>query len=521
MQKLEQAAIMKSQDDSANAAVAKNAQSAGTGEINGEVDATASAAAESGRREAVAVAEKRRLQVGQLEVENKRLSEEVSAAQIKSSSSSDDDYARSGLFTQVKSQHEEAIKRLNDLEATNIQLREEAQKLHSERTAYRSQMDEESRATMNETESQLARAETDLVRIRNSRDELNADLAVRRSAQETTRQSLDSAKELDGAREGRIAVLESEVQRLRLQLGEVSAPQSDGSLEVLSPDELKSKLRTSESSYRMLEGELSSMMDAWTRTKALAAKKVADIAGWEEQLQRLNAEKTKADQKYFAAMKAKETREGELRTLKAQNAKTSEIVSQLKDAEGSTRSLVANLEKQIAESKDSLSSLSQQNRSLQQKVSEASVVSENLKSEIAELKKIIIGKDATAISATSAKRAAEVELEECKVRLEETKKSLETFKKRNAGKDSTEADDWRVSNPYSNITVRESRTDTPTQRIAICPVCNSNLRNTTLKLCGHVFCDVCIQNLITNRSRKCPSCGKAFGSNDSMPIVLA
>ena len=59
------------------------------------------------------------------------------------------------------------------------------------------------------------------------------------------------------------------------------------------------------------------------------------------------------------------------------------------------------------------------------------------------------------------------------------------------------------------------------QRVAICPVCNSNLRDTALKLCGHVFCHVCVQNLISNRSRKCPSCGKAFGANDSMSIVLA
>ena len=58
------------------------------------------------------------------------------------------------------------------------------------------------------------------------------------------------------------------------------------------------------------------------------------------------------------------------------------------------------------------------------------------------------------------------------------------------------------------------------QRVAICPVCNQNLRNTALKLCSHVFCDVCVQNLISHRSRKCPSCGKAFGVNDFMPIKL-
>lgn len=61
---------------------------------------------------------------------------------------------------------------------------------------------------------------------------------------------------------------------------------------------------------------------------------------------------------------------------------------------------------------------------------------------------------------------------------------------------------------------------TSRQKVAICPVCNANIRNTVLKLCGHVFCSSCIKDLISNRSRKCPSCGKGFGSNDSMSIVL-
>jgi len=102
----------------------------------------------------------------------------------------DDDYAKTDLFKTLKSQHEDVIKRINNLEATNVQLREEAQKLQAERTAYRIQMDDESRAVISETESQLARAEADLTRIRNSRDELLADIAIRRLAKKNTRRRL-------------------------------------------------------------------------------------------------------------------------------------------------------------------------------------------------------------------------------------------------------------------------------------------------------------------------------------------
>ncbi|KAH0188333.1 E3 ubiquitin-protein ligase-like protein bre1, partial [Aureobasidium melanogenum] len=173
---------------------------------------------------------------------------------------------------------------------------------------------------------------------------------------------------------------------------------------------------------------------------------------------------------------------------------------QLKDAENNSRSLIINLEKQISESKESLTSLSQQNRTMQQKLSEGNITLEKLRTQITDMKKLVVSKDAASSTAASAKRQAEVELEEVKVRLEDTKKSLESMKRKGSGRES-ESDDWR--------------------KIAICPVCNSNLRNTVLKLCSHTFCQGCVQNLIANRSRKCPSCGKAFGHADHMPIVLA
>jgi len=188
--------------------------------------------------------------------------------------------------------------------------------------------------------------------------------------------------------------------------------------------------------------------------------------------------------------------------LKAQNARSSEIVSQLKDSEGSSRSLVISLEKQLSETKESVSTLSQQNRALQQKINEGNITLEGLRSEVAGLKKLMVEKDNSAQVAASTKRHAEVELEQTKVRLDDTKKALDSMKRKAQDKSGGDgSDDWR--------------------HLAICPVCNSNIRNTTLKTCGHVFCNDCVQNLVKNRNRKCPACGKAFGNGDHMPIHLA
>ncbi|TKA82435.1 hypothetical protein B0A49_00034 [Cryomyces minteri] len=503
VQKLESQAILGGHSETGSGISGEGsalARKESTADSNGDMDnIAANAMTEVARKEAAAVAEKRKEQLDQLEAENKKLTEDLTTMNVKLAALSDDDYAKSELFKLLKCQHEDVIKRINNLESTNVQLREEAQKLQSERTAYRVQMDDESRSVTNEVESQIARAETDLARIRNSRDELAADNAIRKAAQDQAKISTDQIKGLASARENRIAALEAETERLRLQLGE-NENASQATLDDMSVEELRTRLGTIENQYALLSNELPSMEAAWKKTQALASKKVAETLSWEEQLSRLGAEKSKADQKYFGAMKAKEAREAENRTLRAQNARSSEIVTQLKEAESSTRSLAVNLEKQLAESKDALVNLSQQHQRIQQRLTERTIISDGLSNQISELKKILAAKDTSTLAAAQAKRQAEVEVEELKVKLEETKKSLEGWKKKGLGNQTDEYEALRA--------------------IAVCTVCRKNFKNTAIKTCGHVFCQECVDERISSRSRKCPNCGKAFGSNDHMRVTL-
>ena len=444
--KLEQAAMMggsskaSSPTTSKKAATPKQEQP----EVNGDLEnGVATAEAEAARKEAVAVAERQKAQLEEIESENERLTNELSNARLKLATLSDDDYAETSLFKTVKSQFEDAVKRLNDLEATNIQLREEAQKFQGERTSYRSTVDDEHRTNNTETEAQIARAETDLARVRDQRDQYQAELTIRKSAEESRRVSADQSKELAAARDSRIAVLESEVERLRLQLGESTA--TDGDLDGLDIETLKLKLRTLESQYALLSNELPSMEAAWKKTQVLAAKKVEEIANWEEQMARLNAEKAKADQKYFATMKAKDLQQLELRSLKQQNARSSEIVSQLKDTEGKTRELVANLERQIAESKDNVATIEAKNHSLEQKHKEGSLAAEGLQKQIETLQILVNAKDKENLGLAKGKRDVEEDLERLRTKFEERQKQYEDLKKTNSANSDTSSDQWRVS----------------------------------------------------------------------------
>lgn len=451
------------------------------------------------RKEAVAEAAKRKEQLEQLEAENKKLTEHVTSLNIRLSGLTGDDYAKTDLFKTLKSQHEDVIKRINNLEATNVQLREEAQRLQAERTAYRIQMDDESRAVISETESQLARAEADLTRIRNSRDELLADIAIRKASQEEHKASIDQIKELASARESRIAALESEVERLRLQLAEQTASEDQQTeLENMSSEQLRSKISSLESQYKLLSNELPSMEAAWKKAQSVASKKIAELASWEEHISRASADKAKADQKYFAAMKTKEAREQENRTLRAQNTKSAEIVAQLKEAEALSRSLTDRLEKQVAEMRLQLEELSIQHRVLQQKLSESQISSEGYTNQIAELKKTLAAKDTSYLAATHSQREAEAEREKLKVQFEDAQKQTESWKKKSL---SNQPDEEKYM-----------------RSMILCAVCKKNFKDTAIKSCGHLFCKECVEERLTSRSRKCPQCGKSFGANDHMRV---
>ena len=497
--KLEKQAIAGSRSE-AGSGLGGNAgdQAGASGDI---VNVEEIAEVDAARKVAIAESTKRKEQLASLEAENEKLTKQLTELTIRLSHLSDEDYSKTDLFKQLKSQHEDMIKRVNDLEATNVQLREEAEKLQAERTTYRVQLETESEAFIKAKEFELATAENDVARLRDSRDALADDQMRRKAAESEERRSVDQIKELASAKEERAKALESKIERLKLQIGQSSGPASpQTSLDGLSIDELQSRCTNLEKQSQLLDAELQSMQTAFTKASTLAAQKVSNLAALEEKVQRFSAEKVKADQKYFAAMKSKESREAEVRALRAQTAKASEMVSSLKDSESANRALQINMEKQYAEAKESVNTITIKLRTANQLLADRTILAEGLKTQVEELKSSLTARDESTTAKSTACRAAETELEKHKVRLETTKKQAEDWKARSQGNNSEEYEMYRS--------------------VAICTICHVNFKNTTIKTCGHVFCNQCVQERTALRSRKCPNCGKAFGLNDVMRVTL-
>lgn len=470
-------------------------------------------------QEAMAVVAKQKQQLEAALSENKTLTEENSTFKIKKEAVTDEEYARTEVFKQFKLQNEDLIKRINHLEGINKQLREEAEKLRGERTEWKTKLEAEAQVVTLELEDQLQQKDQDLTRIRSARDELLAEVAMRKASQDQEKTGLTQMKELVEAQVDRISELESELDRLRpSEDTTMTDPRPD--LEALAADELRERYLKLEKDFEAINKELPLLEKSYKKSMALAHKKIMDFQALEERVATLTAEKSKADQKYFAARKDMDIRTAEIRTLRAQNGKSSEIISQLKDVEAQNRALIGSLEKQIASLKQDVTTAMTERKRLEQLSTETTRRADMSKSQISGLSDLVKTKDSAVATMKDQLMRAETDLEKAKVDVKELTKDCNKWKTKCQSNSSEEEEALRVS-LFSRVSAHfGSRLTDSVQTLVICSVCRSNFKNTILKGCGHVFCSNCVESRIANRMRKCPSCNKSFDRTDAMAAHL-
>ncbi|KAL7267976.1 E3 ubiquitin-protein ligase bre1 [Rhizina undulata] len=472
-------------------------QSAKDREINAKVAEGNVADAEQARKEAQAIASKQKEELQQLQADNARLSEQVTTFTIKFGRLSEEDVAACDAYKNLKVKLDDLATRFNHIEALNKELTERSEKLEAERTAFREVILAEQQAVISEMQAQLSKTEQDLARVRAARDELIQDQTQRKIREDQRLTASKEINELAETRAARIATLEMEVERLRIQLDNQTSP-SDPEFADLSLEEMRKRHEKLDKAYKVLMQELPSLEQAFKKAHEQSTKKVVNIQENEDKMKRLHAEKNKADQKYFSAMKTKETLQGENRILKNQNAKSTEIITQLKEAEKKVRDLVSNLEKQITEMKTTQQVLIAKNREHQTRITEQNNTMESLKGQVGELSNALKARDASFAKESSSRREAEIELEKLQVRLEETQRAIESSRPKGGEDSQVEA----------------------LRQIALCSVCRNRFKNTAIRSCGHVFCKQCAEERIASRSRKCPNCGRGFAATDLISVHL-
>ena len=410
---------------------------------NGLVDNQALVEAEAGRKEADAACAKQSEQLQQLAAENQKLTDQVTALRLKASHNSDEDYAHTELFKQAKKQLDDLVNRINNLEAINADLRQEAKRLQSERAAYRTEVDAELHAAITEKDTQLTKAESDLARIRAARDELYSDLQIKKQVQDQDRASVEQIKHMSTAKDERIDNLESEIERLQGINADIS-----NTLDEIPVEELRQKYANLEKQCSMMGQELSTMSSAYKKMSSSASQKNKAVAEIEEKIAKLQAEKVKAEQKYYGAMRAKEAHQQENKTLRAQKSKSSDIISQLTELREAWRQSGSTYEKEKAELMAERAILENKIAALQSAAQKHAAATESLTKNIEGVADAMKTKDAEFAIASSSLRVQETENARLTARLKEQDAQLQKLQQINSGTSSDKViEGLKVSSP--------------------------------------------------------------------------
>ncbi|EPS39329.1 hypothetical protein H072_6944 [Dactylellina haptotyla CBS 200.50] len=455
--------------------------------------------AELARKEAEAIASKQEKEIKQLQSEISRLQEQVTNYNLKLGRLSEEDIANCDTYKNVRLRLEDVVAKLNHLEALNATLSRENEMLQAERTAFKRTIMEEQSAALGEANTQIAKCEADLARIRAFRDQLHAEVHTHKIAAEkvaTADHSEDLKKLLESQIE-KIASLEGEVQRLRTEAGEEPIPTAED-IANLSHDELIDGMTKLRASHSILENEFKSIESAYKKAHDVGKAKFDDLRSLQETITRMKQDKIRNEQKVFEAVKLKEGAMDKARLFQSQHEKATEIIMNMKNSDKKQTSMIANLEKQIAELRliNNQAVLSQ--KSSQTGTNELKNTVEALQRQINSMKETLKKADEASRTENSKRRNAENELEKTLVRLNSLEQSVKAF--------SSEDNEESTLEGFRSM-VR-------------CSVCRTGQKSRVIKTCGHLFCKDCIDDRITTRNRKCPNCGRPFAATDILAVVL-
>ena len=428
------------------AAVANATRSAAGGSENGIEEAeTSRNSAELQLRldETLAVEARQREQLEALTADLKRLQEENSSLKARRESLTDEDFIRTDVFKAFKSQNEELIRKVNHLESLTKELKDQNGELHSRQTAFQTELETSAQKEIQDLEEEIRQKDQDLARIRSARDEILADREMRKASMDQDTKAMEHMTELVSAKDDRIAFLELELSRYK-PADDVKMEDTKPEVDQLPVDELREQYQKVLKDYQALNQELPSIEQAYKKFQALAQKKVMDFKAMEEQLAMARAEKSKADQKYFAVRKDTDTRIEQNKVLRMQNAKSSEVIEKLKEAEAQRRSLIANLEKQVTDLKQSNMALSDEIKKRDGESTDVFRRAEAFKSQVSDMTNLVKSRDAATALFREQSRTHEEEAERLRVRVDHIQKDRDNWKQKAQANSSEEEELLRV-----------------------------------------------------------------------------
>ena len=302
---------------------------------------------------------------------------------------SDERVAAHPMYHELNAQAVFVQQELERLRAECDALQAENDAMREFRAEFQRQTATQANTHAEELQKQLRQRDADAVRLRGQRDELNAELLERRARESVRFTQLDELKGLVSTKDERVETLRSQVRRLRLELaaargeadvaaeleGQDVEPALEGALRKLreeneqlragispsaealealgraageaAPDaartrweglqreveSLRLQLGSSVSSTAALADEVDRLSAAYDALDKQNNARVINVARLEDKILRLTTEKSKADNKYFSAMRAKDALDAEKRAFARTTERHNKVLERYADVE--------------------------------------------------------------------------------------------------------------------------------------------------------------------------------------------
>ncbi|CDH10928.1 related to E3 ubiquitin-protein ligase BRE1 [Zygosaccharomyces bailii ISA1307] len=366
------------------------------------------------------------------------------------------------------------MKQNEEMSQVNEDLLTKFQELSRNKEIYAGKVAQELRSAQETLKKHNATLEKDLVRIRTTRDELLSKVAI---------------LEAETSKSAMLTNLQSALDTLTNQWSKLETRSNSGS-------------RTQDALLK----ELQDLEQAFKELSSLTHKKYSEYMNQESIISKLTVEKTKADQKYFAAMRSKDSILVENKNLSKNLHKSNELISQLRESDKLLQQKIENLGKQLQLSQGNEKRLIESNKITTLKTMD-------LNSELLRSKKSLALSQEENVKLNSKLTQTEGKLQSMETDL----KSI-TIKAQNYETKCQKLQNSLLTNGGDNAPLVEELENFRT--LVYCSLCSKNWKNMAIKSCGHVFCENCCKERLASRMRKCPTCNKGFSSNDLLMVHL-
>ncbi|KAG1746177.1 BRE1 E3 ubiquitin ligase-domain-containing protein [Suillus lakei] len=303
-----------------------------------------------------------------------------------------------------------------------------------------------------------------------------------------------------------LAAVTSELSRYRSLLGEPSS--SDLARQLQTKEDELQKLRLLAEQHQQAEdaiyAEVERLSGAWEALDGQLKNKVVSLTAAEEKVAKSAHEKAKADNKYFAAMRDRESVEIERKNAVRNLEKQAKVVERLADSEKNLQQQVGHLEavnqrlhRVMDEVETRFSALDadalmykRQAESTEEMMKNVRKVADEKYAYIHHLKGCLFRRDDDLT-----RMKAEVD----KLRAEAKKLKSASASEKEAELIEEAASVWRLIK---------------------CSTCKENMRGVALTKCSHTFCKQCVEARISTRQRRCPHCNSGFAQSEVVNVLF-